>query len=241
MKHTVGQIAVTNLTNSTVTIRATLLPGQSRAIKIAPYKTISVDRDIVVMALAEFRKDKAKGIIWFDENEIFADSGITGFGGTTGTIGGTGTQGETGIGTSGATGLQGETGVGAPGVTGPVGETGETGVQGATGFPGSNLLYATLDDAQVSATLVSLTFPKTVEGFVLQYKAKLLTTGSMRVGTIYVANDGSSASVQDNYAETENLGITWDTFVDSTNLYLLYTTSLKGSQRSFTSSIQSFM
>jgi hypothetical protein len=238
MKHDVGQIAVTNLTNSTVTIRATLLPGQSRAIKIAPYKTISVDRDIIVMALAEFRKDKAKGIIWFDENEIFADNNITGIGGITGTMGGTGTQGETGIGTSGATGLQGETGIGT---TGPVGPVGETGVQGTTGLPGSTLIYSILDDDQISANLASLTFPKTLEGFVLQYKAKLLTTGSMRVGTIYVANDGSSASVQDNYAETENLGITWDTFVDSTNLYLLYTTSLKSSQRSLISSIQLFL
>lgn len=262
MKHVVGQIAVTNLTNSTVTIRASLLPGQSRAIKILPYKTISVDRDIVVMALAEFRKDKAKGVIWFDEEELFADSGITGMGGgetgqvgstgligTTGLIGPTGPQGVTGLaglagGATGLIGIQGETGIG---VTGPKGEQGDqgysgaTGLQGNTGVPGSyvsNLITLTLDDNQTLANNINLTFPKTTEGVILQYKARLNSTGDMRVGMIYVANNGTLASVQDNFAETDDIGIFWDTFVDLSNLYLLYSTSSKSSQRYMVSSIQ---
>jgi hypothetical protein len=232
MKHVVGQIAVTNLTNSTITIRANLIPGQSRAIKILPYKTLYVDRDIVVMAIAEFRKDKAKGVIWFDEGELFPE-GITGVSVATG-FGATGLQGETGLPGFGTTGLQGVTGIST------VGPQGETGAQGATGLQGfgADLLRATLDDNQTMAAHPTLTFSKTVESIVLHYKAKLVSTGDLRTGVIYVANNGSLASIQDNYAETDDLGITWDAAVDSSSLYILYTTALKSSSRDMVSSIQ---
>ena len=240
MNHVVGKIAVSNLTNSTVTIRANLIPGQSRAIKFLPYKTVLVDRDIVVMALAEFRKNKEKGVIWFDENEINADSGSTGIGSS----GVTGLQGATGVAGMGTTGLQGVTGFGIQGTTGLdglgiTGIVGATGPQGVTGLSVLNTFISTiLEDNQTDAQAANLTFPILTEGIVITYKAKLISTNDFRVGTIYVASNGISTSIQDNYAETDDVGITWKTSVDLSNLYLLYSTSNKSSQRSIVSELR---
>jgi len=238
MKHVVGQIAVTNLTNSTVTIRANLIPGQSRAIKLLPYKTILVDRDVVYMALEEFRKDKAKGVIWFDEDELNIDTGATE----------TGVQGTTGISIEGITGLQGDTGL--PGSTGlqglgetglpGVGSPGSTGLQGVTGLPYvPNTTSFLLDDNQVDMIAPGLVFPLNVGGIVITYKISLVSTNDMRVGMIYVASNGiSSASMQDNFAETDDIGVSWKASVDVSYIYLKYTTSLKSSQRSMVSEIK---
>lgn len=126
-------VHVTNLTNSTLTLAAPMIPGQSRFVKLRPRETIVVDRDIVFQAFDTFCEYRSRGAIFFDDGEVFAGTGATGLVGSTGLEGPPGATGA--IGLQGVTGDRGTTGPGGPtGGFGSKGETGAQGTQGQTGF-----------------------------------------------------------------------------------------------------------
>lgn len=94
---------------------------------------------------------------------ISGPTGITGPRGLTGPVGAVGSRGNTGptgavgpIGTTGPRGLQGSTGSTGPRVTGPSGPQGPTGVTGPRGLQGPTGPSASLNDAYLSGSVITL-------------------------------------------------------------------------------------
>ena len=85
----------------------------------------------------------------------------------------------------------------------------------------------TLTGGGTAVTATEFTFAhSTFEGIEISYKVKDQTTLAVRTGTLYVATNGITASITDQFTETSSVGVLWTAVVSGGNVEIKYTTTI---------------
>lgn len=87
-------------------------------------------------------------------------------------------------------------------------------------------IHATTLTASSTAVLTAFTFAHaTYQAVKIDYSVKEATSARVRVGTLYVATNGTDTTITDTFTESADVGVTWAAAVNGANLEVSYTTT----------------
>ncbi len=84
----------------------------------------------------------------------------------------------------------------------------------------------TLSESLADEPETSLSFAfATYEAIEVTYKIKEATTNAVRIGKLRVVTNGTDVAVTDDFAESDDVGVSWDAVVNGSNIDVQYTTT----------------
>lgn len=100
----------------------------------------------------------------------------------------------------------------------------------------------TLTDNSTNANITALSFATaTYAGIVLDYVIKTgAGTPALRIGTLNVVSNGTTASIADAFNETAAAGVTFSVVINGANTEIHYTTTSQGSARTLRCDVKRF-
>lgn len=107
------------------------------------------------------------------------------------------------------------------------GSNGQRQGQSASEYYETEYLHAlTLTASSTNAVESSLSFDHTVySSQIVEYSITEATTGAVRTGSLYIASDGTTASITDQSTETADVGTDWNVNISGSTTQVRYTTT----------------
>jgi hypothetical protein len=109
-----------------------------------------------------------------------------------------------------------------------------------TNFVSESYIHtATLTASQTNTVLSNLTFAfATTMAIDVQYTIKEATTNNVRVGHLRVVCNGTDIGISDDYADSADVGVSWDAAINGADVEINYTTTANA--KTFRASVKSF-